>query len=580
MYRPPQTPTGPWIANAFHGPTFLIRYNAPVTKKIPAALWFGLLPVLLGLPFIGRAYFVDDHYHLLMARGLLEHPTRPYDFLADDAGVDNVGWERGQPPRMVNPPLHHYLLALFWKITGGRLWAVRLLALFVSGAAIVFLYLLAQRFAVPPGPAAALAALTPAFWLSSYALLIDSTMLVFFLGGLWGWFEGLRRRSAGWLMFAGTFMGLAIVTKYTAATVVPLAGLLWWFDRESGRRPLRLAALAIPFLVLGLWSFWNLATYGAVHLTESSKRVIQSFAWSHILVFLAFFSGVFLLPLGAWSGVLRSQKSRLWVLLSATALAWFLSSPFGGFSPFQALFMAAFIVGGAAFFVESGRAALLSRYPLDRFLWLWLLAASVQMIYVMQWVAARYFLTLLPPVIFLSLRRWEETMKLFPQRRGRRLAGWLAALTVAGGSLGLADYLQAETGRWIIRDVTAAGWLGHGRTGYFLGDSFTGSDLKDAGWKPAFESTVFRPGDLLLRSEVIMPRWWFRPRSMRPLVRYEYSSRFPLRVMDNLGAAGFYASAWGALPYTLSREPLDRYTLFEVVSATGPTEAPPSRPGA
>ena len=77
-----------------------------------------------------------------------------------------------------------------------------------------------------------------------------------------------------------------------------------------------------------------------------------------------------------------------------------------------------------------------------------------------------------------------------------------------------------------------------------------------------------------------MPRWWFRPRSMRPLVRYEYSSRFPLRVMDNLGAAGFYASAWGALPYTLSREPLDRYTLFEVVSATGPTEAPPSRPGA
>jgi len=372
---------------------------------------------------------------------------------------------------------------------------------------------------------------------------------------------------------------LAIVTKYTAATVVPLAGLLWWFDRESGRRPLRLAALAIPFLVLGLWSFWNLATYGAVHLTESSKRVMQSFAWSHILVFLAFFSGVFLLPLGAWGGVVRSQKFRLWVLLAAASLAWFLSSPFGGFSPFQSLFMAVLIVGGAVFFLQSGRAALLSRYPLDRFLWLWLLASSVQMVYVMQWVAARYYLALLPPVVFLSLRQWEETLKLFPQRRGRRLAGWLTVLAVAGGSLGLADYLQAETGRWIIRDVTAAGWLSRGRTGYFLGDSFTGSDLKDAGWKPAFESTVFRPGDLLLRSEVIMPRWWFHPRGMRPLAHYDYPSRFPLRVMDNLGAAGFYASAWGALPYTLSREPLDRYTLFEVVAPAGTTEAPASRPG-
>ncbi|HND63901.1 MAG TPA: hypothetical protein PKX64_03535 [Elusimicrobiota bacterium] len=73
---------------------------------------------------------------------------------------------------------------------------------------------------------------------------------------------------------------------------------------------------------------------------------------------------------------------------------------------------------------------------------------------------------------------------------------------------------------------------------------------------------TFRVGDRVL--QVINPRVFPEPE----------------RVMDNLGAAGFYASAWGALPYTLSREPLDRYTLFEVVSATGPTEAPPSRPGA
>jgi len=40
--------------------------------------------------------------------------------------------------------------------------------------------------------------------------------------------------------------------------------------------------------------------------------------------------------------------------------------------------------------------------------------------------------------------------------------------------------------------------------------------------------------------------------------------------MDNRGAAGFYASAWGPLPFTLSRSPLERYGLFEVLSKENP----------
>jgi hypothetical protein len=79
-------------------------------------VWVFFLPIVLGAPFVGRAFFVDDNYQMLMARGILDHPLRPYDFKADDNGRDNAGWERGQPPRMVNPPLHHYILGLFSKI--------------------------------------------------------------------------------------------------------------------------------------------------------------------------------------------------------------------------------------------------------------------------------------------------------------------------------------------------------------------------------------------------------------------------------------------------------------------------------
>ena len=68
--------------------------------------------------------------------------------------------------------------------------------------------------------------------------------------------------------------------------------------------------------------------------------------------------------------------------------------------------------------------------------------------------------------------------------------------------------------------------------------------------------------------------WWFRPPAgaIRPLAVYPYPSRWPFRVMDNRGSAGFYASAWGALPFTVSFGPLERYTLFEVVGASSPVE--------
>src|SRR5260221_6946621 len=77
------------------------------------------------LPFIQRAYFVDDYYFVTMAKGILQNPWRPYDFKSDDAGIGNVAWERGQRPRMVNPPLFHYFLAGVMTVWGDAPWKLR-----------------------------------------------------------------------------------------------------------------------------------------------------------------------------------------------------------------------------------------------------------------------------------------------------------------------------------------------------------------------------------------------------------------------------------------------------------------------
>lgn len=525
-----------------------------------------LLPILLGAPFVGRAFFVDDNYQMLMARGTMEHPLRPYDFKADDNGLANSGWDPGQPPRMVNPPLHHYILGLFSKCVGDHLAGVRALALLLAGGSAVFIYLLAARLAVPPVGATVLAVLTPAFWLSSYSLLIDSTLLFFFLGALWTWIEGLRRRSSRWLAASGLLMGLTLMAKYTGVLLFPVAALYAWTDKEHGRRLKPWLTFLIPLAVFGVWSGWNVGTYGAVHFTESAKRVMQTFSWGHVLIYLTFLGGVFLLPLATWGGLGTPRRAWAVGVVGALLLAVLLASPWGGFGVGASLLMSCLTVGGILFLYATAALLKESKHPSDLFLvgWLWL--GSVQMVYVMQWVAARYFLTLLVPVVFLTVRMAQWRWVFAPSRFSRAQGAAAVALFLASSGLAVGDYLQAEAQRTIARDVLHDNLLAGGRRGVFLGDSFTSSYLKTVGWEPGFPSTDFSPGTLILKQEVVMPPWWFRSRSipLRPLKQYTYSSRWPVRVMDNNASAGFYASCWGGLPFAFTQGPLERYTLYEV----------------
>src|SRR5689334_4914518 len=98
-------------------------------KEWKALAIITLMILATSLPFIHRAYFVDDYYFVTMAKGIIESPWRPYDFKSDDAGIGNRGWDRGQPPRMVNPPLFHYFLAAVITLFGDATWKLRLAAL-------------------------------------------------------------------------------------------------------------------------------------------------------------------------------------------------------------------------------------------------------------------------------------------------------------------------------------------------------------------------------------------------------------------------------------------------------------------
>jgi hypothetical protein len=525
-------------------------------------LLFFLVPLFLALPFLQRAYFVDDSYFVEIASWLKDHPGQPYHFHADDAGPQNRGWEENGFVRMVNPLLHHYYLAGLLKIGGEREWFLRLGCVLLVCFSALFVYELARRFTSYPEWATILVLLTPAYWLTSYSLLIDSTAAFFFLGALYFFIRGAESDSSGKLIISGLLMGAAFVTKYPTLFLIPLS-LAWvalrW--KKLTRRWVYLIAPAIGLAVLTGAQIWLARLYGRPHILAASERMLHVFGWPKLLVFSVFFSGVTLVPMVAWAAV-GIKRAALYALLMA-GLIHFFSSGVGGFGLTQAILLSLWAVTTILFLMAFLLEARSWVYPRDYFVFSWVVGFFAMMFIVMGWVAARYYNIVVPAAVFMAVRLIEIK---WPRAATSVFRTALVCVFIISAALAYADYRQAGAMRRVAVDLKQKGFSG-GERHFYLGDSFISSYLKRDGWVPCFPDTTLRPGDWVLSREITMPLTWFyrRPLEWKELAVFEYPTAFPLKVMHFQGSAGFYASVWGALPFTFYSGPWERFRLYEIV---------------
>ena len=602
--------------------------RAPDSSDLKAVLLLTFLVLAAALPFVHRAYFIDDYYHVTMARGLLAHPARPYDFLADDNGHHNIGWERGRAPRMVNPPAFHYFLALAMKLWGDESWKLRTAVLVFPLVSAFCVYFLGKRFTRRPLAAASLLVITPAFWLTSYSLLIDGALLACFLMALLAFIIGAEKRRLSWILFSGALMGLTFLVKYSGALIFPLCLSWQWMDARRRGWKGAYAAYAVAAAVILLWGLWGIFTYGQMHFLATFSRGFHSTSLAGLLALLLFSGGFFLnhLPqrrfhvfqagmacwlaalllaagglffhpsvpvwmgrfyvdkwvvvasfLGGslffpvWSVLLLGMLSRRALLISAGALAALygaLHSSMGGFGIVQSLLLCLFIGGSAAFLGLMAHQCRPWQSAQDRFLMFWIVAGLFELVTVMPWTAGRYFLLILPPAawVFLRLVDQLDASFLWP-------VIWCST-ALLGFLLAVADYAQAGAAARLAQVLT-------NRQGqleavaprpphhwYYLGDTFDGAQpyLLALGWQNVFPDDPLQAGDLLIKPRYRQSSWWRLPQThrLRLVLAYEARSRLPLRVMDVPSSAGFYASAWGALPFTITRDPLERFEVYQV----------------
>lgn len=534
-----------------------------------------VLVLCLG-PFLNKAVHTDDALFVWSAEWIQRHP-------ADFYGL-KVNWWYSAIPMWVanyNPPLLSYLLAGVAALFGWSEIVLHLACLALTVLTAWGIYALARMWCGRPLPATLIAILTPAFLVSSSTLMCDVATLGFWIWALVLWERALTGGEHRRWQFigAGVLAGLAVLTKYSAVTLLPLLPLLsilrtrrpgWWC-----------LGIAVPVLMLAGYELITMRMYGrglfsaAVQYAHSTHLDFPGGWRASAIVDLAFVGGS-LLPLLFFAPWLWRRRTWLagGIIVPGGLLVIFrlwnhvvLNSQFPNLMKDRGFLLQVVVLA------TSGLHLLLlvvaecrrRRDIVTVILALWI-ASVLYFATVLNWtVSVRSFLPLVPAAAILLVRRWEA-LREKPARESRL---WWPLIPGAVVSVGLvaADFQLAESARTAAREITTkykpanhTMWFeGHGAFQFYM-DKLGGRPI-DA------EQSWLQPDDIVVVPEVgvLNP---LPPGSVGwvDYLQHVVDSWLNLMGGTDRGAAGFYSANSGPVPFTIGQLLFQNYCVVKVFS--------------
>ena len=173
--------------------------------------------VLCLMPFIAKAYHIDDPLFLWAARHIQEHPLDPYGF--------TVNWRPTSMPMAEvskNPPLASYYIALAASAVGWSEPMLHLAFMFPALGVTLGTFFLARQVGSDPLLAGLATLVSPVFLVSATGVMSDTMMLAFWVWAVFLWVVGLERDQPSWLVGSGLLIAAASLTKYFGMSLIPL----------------------------------------------------------------------------------------------------------------------------------------------------------------------------------------------------------------------------------------------------------------------------------------------------------------------------------------------------------------------
>ena len=421
--------------------------------KIAALLMLATITLVCLVPFIDKAFYIDDPLFVWCARQIQSHPLDCYGF--------NVNWDGQEKPMAAvtqNPPLSAYYLALIGSLMGWSEIALHAGCLLPTLAVVFGTFYLARHFCSHPLAAALTTVTAPVFLLSGTGVMCDMMMLGFWVWSVFFWIEGLKTGSRLKQWTAAVLMAACCLTKYFGLSLILL--LLIYALLERRRMGWWLACFSLPVIVLGFYQWWTQKLYGRGLLLNAVSYAthvrVGGELPSKILAGLAFTGGcIVILVLAAPS--LWGRRALLAGLpaLGLVGLLVFLMGKVGRFQVVEAgdvkwfflIQISLWVVAGGVLFLLAARDWWEQRTPASALLVLWVAGTFVFACAVNWTVSGRNILPMLPAVAMLLVRRLERRES--PGNPGgiERLGVPLGFSLMIGLLVAQADYRQANSAR-------------------------------------------------------------------------------------------------------------------------------------
>ena len=508
------------------------------------AAWPALaLAAAVLLPFLGKAYTIDDPLFLYQARHVLEDPLHPTAF--------DVVWSL-EPHRMsalmASGPGMAYLLVPT-LLLGGAEWVAHLTQLLFLGLAIVATASLVLGIGGDEGEArraSLLLAASPAVLGMAGTAMPDVAAMALGVLGLERTARFARDERTRDAVLGTVALAAAILCRSHLAPLVVVA----WLAGTRGRRSFIVPIAAVLAAGLMFAVTRDPASHAGAVAVAAGTFVFAPAVLRNVVSFFVHWTLVFPLAL-PWLVMRAKAIVTNPVLYVATAGAWLSMRNNPEVGPQIAALPAGL---GAAVAWDLAFEALRRRDRVDVMLAAWCLTPLVVVPYLH--LPSKYLLAAAPAMAITVARRGERIPKVA-----------LAVIVVAGTLLGIlvlrADARFAGMGRRAAEVLVAPAVAG-GKTVWFNGHWGFQWYAEKAGARP-LTATPPHPhwGDLVIASRHAEGELMSALPNRR-LVQAMDDTRPGGRVMSRALHAGFFSNGWGYLPWAWGRDPVDRYEVWSI----------------
>lgn len=543
-----------------------------LTRKAPHAVASLLILTAVTLacllPFIGKAFHIDDPLFIWCARHIQSDPFNFYGF--------NLNWN-GQEASMAavtqNPPLAAYYMALVGSLLGWSEIALHTGFLLPALAVVIGTYCLGRNFCSQPLGAALATVAAPVFLLSSTSVMCDTMMMAFWVWSVFFWMEGFKTGNPAKLCVAALLIAACSLTKFFGLSLIPL--LLTYSLLERRRIGRWLAYLCLPVLALAFYQWLTHRLYGQGLLLNAVAYATQLRVGgelpSKLLAGLAFAGGGMVILLTAapllWdrkklaAGIVMAVMVGL-LVLTMKKVGVFPVVDAGNVKWLFVIQISLLVTAGTSLVFLVAMDWLRQKTPASALLGLWV-AGTFFFACAVNWtVSGRNILPMLPAVSLLLIRRLEARELLRGWSGTRLLLGplgvsLLIALLVARADYGLADSARTAASFMTQKlEVTPnAIWFeGHWGFQYYM--EKLGAKALDR------DHLHLSPNEVIvvpMRNSYLFP---LPGDQVAPWSEHEFKASKWLTTMS--AGAGYYSDGWGPLPFVFCSVPAEEYLVFRV----------------